>query len=162
MEKIDCFSHGTVICNLSSQDKFQAIHELLHTAPIFKDIDHIDYLEQAVLHRERIQSTGLGKGVAIAHGKAPYVESIVIALGISRGGIDFESADGLPVHFLFVIANPPGKQPEYLLALSILARIIRDETIRRELLNTQDPYEIESRLNKAFRAWMLRRGISYN
>lgn len=162
MEKIDCFSHGTVICNLTSHERFQAIHELIYKVPVFRDMDHIDYLEKAVLHRERIQSTGLGRGVAVAHGKAPSVERIVIALGISRVGIDFESSDGMPVHFLFVIANPPGMQPEYLLALSILVRIIRDDQLRGELLKTSDPCEVESRLNRAFREWMQKRGICCN
>jgi len=159
MEKINCFSHGTVIYGLASHDKFQAIHELIYKAPVFKDLERIDYLEKAVLQRERIQSTGLGRGVAVAHGKAPSGERIVIALGISREGIDFESTDGLPVHFLFVIANPPGMQPEYLLALSILARIIRDDQFRKELLKCEDSFEVETMLSKAFREWMLKRGL---
>lgn len=157
MEKINCFSHGTVICGLASHEKFQAIHELIYKVPVFKDLDRIDYLEKAVVRRERIQSTGLGRGVAVAHGKAPSGERIVIALGISREGIAFDSTDGLPVHFLFVIANPPGMQPEYLLALSILIRIIRNDDFRNNLLLCVDSYEAETMLNRAFNEWMLKR-----
>ncbi len=155
MEKISCFSHGTVVCDLESTEKFQAIHELLSNAPVFRDIDGIDHLESAVVQRERVQSTGLGSGIAVAHGKCPDVAKIVIALGVSRKGIDFAAMDGDPVHLLFLVANPPGMPLEYLLALSVLVRVIKNEQFRRELLNCSDPAEIETRLDRAFQASMI-------
>ncbi|MBN1687211.1 MAG: PTS sugar transporter subunit IIA [Spirochaetales bacterium] len=162
MDKISCFTHGTVVCDLESTDKFLAIHELINEAPVFRDVDGIEHLERAVVQREKIQSTGLGHGVAVAHGKSPAVGDIVMALGISRKGIDFDAIDGAPVHFLFLVANPPGMQLEYLLALSVLVRVIRDENFREELLNCYDSAEIERRLFRAFRASMVRRGFPVN
>lgn len=162
MEKLSCFTHGTVVCNLESTEKFPAIHELLKEAPVFRDIKSIEHLERAVVQREKVQSTGLGSGVAVAHGKTPSVGDIVMALGISRKGIDFDAMDGKPVHFLFLVANPPGMQLEYLLALSVLVRVIRDERFREELLRCYDTVEIETRLHEAFRASMLRRGFPFN
>jgi nitrogen PTS system EIIA component len=159
METIGCFGHGTVVCDLESTDKFQAIHELISNAPVFRDIDGLDHLEHAVVQRERAQSTGLGSGVAVAHGKCPAVDTVVIALGVSRKGIEFEAMDGDPVHFLFLVANPPGSQLEYLLALSVLVRVIRNEQLRGELMHCYDPVEIETRLGRAFRASLVRRGL---
>ena len=75
---------------------------------------------------------------------------------------DFDSLDGKPVHFLFLVANPPGMQLEYLLALSVLVRVVRDDKFRDDLLNCFDPVEIESRLSRAFRASMIRRGFPFN
>jgi len=162
MDKIGSFTHGTVVCDLESTEKYHAIHELLNVAPVFKDLQGIEYLERAVVQRERQQSTGLGNGVAVAHGKSPAVGNIVMALGISRKGIEFESVDGKPVHFLFLVANPPGMQLEYLLALSVLVRVIREKQFREELLCCDDSMEIESRLFRAFRDSMRRRGFPFN
>ena len=162
MDKISCFTHGTVVCDLVSTDKYHAIHELLNEAPVFRDVEEIESLEHAVVQREKVQSTGFGNGVAVAHGKSPAVGDIVMALGISRQGIDFDAIDGKPVHFLFLVANPPGMQLEYLLALSVLIRVIRDEGFREELLSCYDSIEIESRLHKAFRASMRRRGFPFS
>ena len=162
MESVSCFTHGTVVCDLASTEKYQAIHELLLNAPVFRDIEDIDYLERAVVHREHLQSTGLGNGIAVTHGKTPAVGNVVMALGISRPGIEFDALDGNPVHFLFLVANPPGMQLEYLLALSILARVIRDERFRDELLTCFDPFEIERRLRAAFRTAMAHRGFAFN
>ena len=48
MEKISCFSHGTVVCDLENTDKFRAIHELICEAPVFRDVEGVEYLEKAV------------------------------------------------------------------------------------------------------------------
>ena len=162
MGKISCFTHGTVVCDLESTEKYRAIHELICEAPVFRDVEGVECLEEAVIHREQLQSTGLGNGVAVAHGKSPAVGNIVMALGISRKGIDFDAIDGKPVHFLFLVANPPGMQLEYLLALSVLVRVIRDERFREELLHCYESIEIESRLNQAFRASMIRKGFPFS
>ena len=162
MEKIKCFTHGTVVYDLGSTGKYDAIHELLSNAPVFRDVERLDYLERAVVTRERIQSTALGNGVAVAHGKSPAVGEIVMALGISRNGIEFESPDGNPVHFLFVVANPPGMQLEYLLALSVLVRVIRDDRFRVELLACKNAEDAECTLSRAFRASMRKRGFPFN
>jgi len=74
----------------------------------------------------------------------------VIALGISERGIDFDSFDNTPVHLLFVITNPPGRQMEYLVALSAVTRLVRDEAFRESLQATAPAQEIELKICQAF------------
>ena len=145
-----CFQGGTVVQSLSSQDKFDAIRELIHKAPVFAGLGCRAELEEAVIQRERILSTGLGRGVAVAHGTTNTIEDIVIALGISEQGIDFDSFDNTPVHLLFVITNPPGRQMEYLVALSAVTRLVRDEAFRESLRATAPSKEIELKICQAF------------
>ena len=78
------------------------------------------------------------------------VDDIVIALGISEEGIDFDSFDHVPVHLLFVITNPPEKQMEYLVALSTVSRLVRDEAFRESLRATVPAREIELKICQAF------------
>ena len=111
---LGCFRGGTVVQSLASHDKFDAIRELIHKAPIFAGLGCREELEEAVVQREKILSTGLGRGVAVAHGTTEMISDIIIALGISEAGIDFDSFDKAPVHLLFVITNPPGRQMERL------------------------------------------------
>jgi len=56
-------------------------------------------------------------------------------LGISRDGLEYESADGMPVHLLFVIASSPSIQMEYLGALSSILRSVRTEEMRSHLMD---------------------------
>ena len=147
---LKCFSGGTVVAGLESRDKFEAIRELIHSAPVFNGAETRSRITEAVVQRERILSTGLGHGVALAHGTTDAVDRIVIALGISRKGIDYQAVDQAPVYLLFVIINPPGRQVEYLLALAAVTRMIRDEDFRRSLQGEAPAAEIESRICAAF------------
>lgn len=139
-----------MVQSLSSNEKFAAIRELISKAPVFSSLPDKSTVEEAVVQRERLLSTGLGRGVAVAHGTTEVVDDIVIALGISEAGIDFDAVDQEPVHLLFVITNPPGRQLEYLTALSAVTRLVRDETFRRSLRARIPARDIEHRICEAF------------
>ena len=143
------FYEGSVICGLESSEKYSAIHELIARAPVFRKIENISRFEKVVEDRERKLSTGLGHGVAFAHGKTEAVDSLYIALGISKKGIEYEALDGEPVHLLFLVANPPDGHVEYLKLISSLSKIIRDDDFRRHILSMTDENLIESEFRQA-------------
>ncbi len=147
-----CFERGTVVADLHGTDKYEALRQVIHQAPVFKEISSIDSFEKAVIEREKLQSTGLGHEVAVAHGRAAGVKRVLIALGVSREGIAYESPDGQPVRLLFVIASPPQVSLDYLQALSTLVRCLRHSQVRNDLLTGNDPADIEARLRAAFAA----------
>jgi PTS system nitrogen regulatory IIA component len=147
---LKCFRGGTVVQSISSNDKFEAIRELIRKAPVFASARDKESVEEAVIRREKVLSTGLGRGVAVAHGTTDVVEDIVIALGISEAGIEFDAIDQAPVHLLFVITNPPGRQMEYLTALSAVTRLVRDEGFRRSMRAKIPAREIELKICEAF------------
>ncbi len=150
MERLHCFEGGSVVKCLESSNKFDAIRELIKRAPLFSyEVNH-GQIEEAAIQREKIYTTGLGRGVAIAHGKTRGVKKLYIVLGISENGIDFNSLDGKPVHLLFLIANPPEKNTQYLFALSTLARILRDDMFLASLLTQVNTDTVEQMINHAF------------
>ena len=161
MMELNCFAGGTVISELESSDKIDAIKELVHKAPIFEKLIAASGFEQSLMRRERLQSTGFGHGVAVAHGRVPSLESVVIALGISHKGIEFDSIDGEPVKLLFLIISPPELQYEYLVALSVLVRLLRDEGFRDMLLAAGGAEDVEKKLNAAFTT-LLRQTLNHS
>ncbi|MBN1699851.1 MAG: PTS sugar transporter subunit IIA [Spirochaetales bacterium] len=142
------FKTGTVE-NLDTNTKFKAIRELINKTSVFSHVKNIQKLEKVVIEREKIQSTGIGHGIAIAHGRTDEVEHMMMVLGISRRGIEYGSCDNNPVHFLFLIVNPPDKQDDYLHALSSIAKIAGNKSFRDELLALSSPRKIEKVLNQA-------------
>ncbi|HTP58436.1 MAG TPA: PTS sugar transporter subunit IIA, partial [Spirochaetia bacterium] len=106
--------------------------------------------EEAVITREKMQSTGFGHGVAVAHGRIPGLSRVLIGFGISRTGIPFEAVDGKPVHLLFVIASPPHLSLDYLQVLSTLVRCLREKPVRESILACQGAREMETRIREAF------------
>ena len=157
VKNLSCFPAGSVINDLHSGEKFQAIHELITRAPVFSKWQDLSRFEQAVCERERLQSTGLGHGIAMAHGKCDAVGQFVCALGVSRRGIDFDSCDDQPVQFLFLVANPPEYQSEYLPVISSLAELLRNDEFRRRLLGCGSSRQIEGILRRSFHRILIRR-----
>jgi mannitol/fructose-specific phosphotransferase system IIA component (Ntr-type) len=143
METGKYFEKGSVVNNLESTEKYCAIRELLAKAPVTSTLSNLEQIEKAVLEREKLFTTGLGRGVAIAHGKTAGMGKLLMLLGISEAGIDFQSLDGQPVHLIFLIANNADQTEEYIKALSTLARALRSETFCSRLLKTSDPDRME-------------------
>lgn len=89
-----------------------------------------------LLERERIGSTGLGRGLAIPHCKLRELDDVVLAVGVSGTGIDFHAADGVPVTLVFLVLSPADAPGLHLQALARISRIIRmpgvAELLRRE------------------------------
>ncbi len=141
------FINDTDICLLESRYKKGAIEELIGKASIFKSITDPEAFLEEVISREKKMSTGIGKGIAIAHGDYRQEDGIKIALGISREGIDFDAIDHKPVHLMFLIASPPGKWVEYLNILASIVKLMRNETFRRSLLSLNSPDHLYSLLN---------------
>ena len=146
------FNTGSVVWELESPDKYEAIREVIYQAPVFRTIPGLNLNEFAdlVVNREHLLSTGFGHGVAVAHGRTPAVNGSHIALGVSRHGIDYASPDAQPVHLLFVVANHPEQQMDYLQIISTLARLLRNDAFRRELLSCVRGDEVEHKMYTAF------------
>ncbi len=133
MPEPNCFRSGSVHA-IEATEKYAAIAELIGKADVFAEVGDLGLFEAAVVDREKSGSTGLGRGVAVAHGKTPLADRVIVALGISRRGIEFEAPDGLPVKLLFLVASPPEMSCEYLLALSAIAGLCRNDDLKERLL----------------------------
>ncbi|MCH3917238.1 MAG: PTS sugar transporter subunit IIA [Spirochaetia bacterium] len=130
---------GFAACPICEVDKFKAIDEVIDGCTIFNELKDKERFRRAVHRRELIDTTGIGHGVAIAHGKIPPIDKVRIGLGISANGVEFAAKDGLPVHILFVIASSPGIQVQYIKALATILRNVRDTDIRKEVLSLFAP-----------------------
>jgi PTS system nitrogen regulatory IIA component len=147
-----CFDSGSVVPALKNTEKFEAIREIIHRASVFREVDGQAAFEEAVVTRERLQSTGFGHGVAVAHGRTAGVPRVLIAMGVSHAGIPYDSPDGKPVHLLFVIASPVHVTLDYLQALSTVVRCVRHQNVRDSLLDRCEAAELEARIRAAFTA----------
>jgi len=149
MSEPSCFRAGSVH-SITATDKYRAIAELIGRASALSEVTDLEMLEDSVVTRERIGSTGLGRGVAVAHGKTPLVDRVIVTLGISKDGIEFDSPDGLPVHLLFLVASPPHRSSEYLMALSSIACLCRGQGLKERLLAASTTSEAGRLASEAF------------
>ena len=96
----------------------------------------------ALMDREKLGSTGIGRGVAVPHAKHPDVPKIIGAFGRSKKGIDFAAVDGLPVHLIFLLLSPKDGANEHLKVLSHIVKAARDELFCKFLVNAGGKKEI--------------------
>lgn len=81
----------------------------------------------AILKREELGSTGIGRGVAVPHTKHPSVESIIATVALCHSGLDFESLDGEDVYILFLLISPPDRPGDHLRGLETITRHLKND-----------------------------------
>ena len=134
MKIADILSESMVVPALSGGDKTDVIEELARV--VSREHPEIDHgrLVQALEDREKLNSTALGEGVAIPHGKLPGVKRVIAAFGRSPEGVDFNSVDGKPTHLFFLLVAPEDSAGAHLKALARISRLLKDEGFRKRLM----------------------------
>jgi PTS system nitrogen regulatory IIA component len=137
MKIMDILVRDAVILDLASQEKQAVLSEMAHKLVAAEGgIDEPRLLE-VLLEREGLQSTGIGEGVAIPHGKLPGLKRLIATFARSRPGVDFESIDGLPTHLFFLLVVPEHSGGQHLKALARISRFFRDAAFRKALLEAE-------------------------
>jgi len=109
-----------------------------------------EMVESALKEREELGSTSVGNGFAIPHCKLLNLGEIVVALARFDNGVDFGgSRNHDPVRFFFVVLSPPDQPAEHLQVLSQIARILKSEDLRNELLDAPDIDSITTAIHRA-------------
>ena len=126
MDLASLLSKDTVKVPLEAVDKEEAIAELLELLVRSGQVADRDALLDALYEREEKGSTGIGAGVAIPHAKHEGLEGVALAVGVSPDGIEFDAADGRPVHLVFLVvaeAHNPGPNVEVLADIGGLMQV---------------------------------------
>lgn len=129
-------------CNLKSGNRDAVIEELVGLFMRKKIIDNRDLFITVVKKREEIESTAIGEGIAIPHGRSNSVRELKVALGRSVKGIDFAALDKKPVTLIFMIAAPEAARKEYLQAVAKVARLLKSKVMKEALLEAETPEEV--------------------
>lgn len=124
--------------DLLSERKEDAIRELARLMERTQGMIDFDLFLEDVFKRERLGTTGIGDGIAIPHARTDAVDQLVIALGRSARGVEFESLDGKKVKLLFLMGTPKGSVSHYLKILAQLTRLLKEGTFRDKLLEARD------------------------
>jgi PTS system nitrogen regulatory IIA component len=133
MKIMEILAKDAVVQNLGVRTKREVLAEMAAAlAKVEPQID-AERLLEVLLEREALQSTGIGEGVAIPHGKLAGLDRLVATLARSREGIDFDSIDGQPTHHFFLLVVPEHSGGQYLKALARISRFFRDAVFRQRL-----------------------------
>ena len=154
MKICDILSVQHIKADLQSDTKEDVIIELLDLLNDEENVKNLKAIKSAVLEREKIMSTGVGKGFAIPHAKTSGIKDIVACFGKTKKDVNFEALDGEPVHLVFVLVGQDNMVGPHIKLLSRISRMMNKDEFRKELLNAGTSEEIhkifEEEENKYF------------
>ncbi len=126
------------VCILNAKSREEAITSLVAEL----DVDH-KVVCDAIMHRERVISTGIGIGIAIPHAKIAGIDEFNVVIGIvQHEGLDWDAIDHLPVKLIMLICGPDDRHREYLQLLSKLTKKIKQESVRQALFSCKNREEV--------------------
>ncbi len=152
MKFADFVCSGAIRPQLQSDDKTSVIVELVGSLVEAGQITADDKAEiiDAVMKREELGSTGIGRGVAVPHTKHTVVDKLVGTVGVSKDGIDFNSLDGENVQLFFLLVSPPDRPGDHLRALENITRHLREnEMFLKFLKQSKTAEDIQQLLEEA-------------
>ena len=136
----------SVIFNLDGKNKLEVIKEMTEHLKQNNIIKDSQALFETLMEREKLGSTGIGDNVAIPHGKSYELTKIITVFARSLNGVDFESLDQKPVHFVCMVIAPAHSTGQHLKALARISRLFKNQALREGILKSDNADAIYSLL----------------
>ena len=136
MEISDILSLQGVLANLKVGSKKQLLQELAAVAAKETGI-HERTIFDVLLERERLGSTGVGKGIAIPHGKLSDIDRLYGVFARLPSAVDFEAIDEQPVDLIFLLLAPADAGADHLKALARISRLLRADDVCTRLRGSE-------------------------
>jgi nitrogen PTS system EIIA component len=145
MDLCDLLAPDGIISSLEAESKKHALQELSTIAAERTGLDAREIFN-TLLQRERLGSTGLGRGIAIPHVKLEGLSGILCLFARLDQPIEYESHDGEPVDLMFLLLAPHHASGDHLKALARISRVVREPSILDSLRNAPDDKALRSAL----------------
>jgi PTS system fructose-specific IIA component/PTS system nitrogen regulatory IIA component len=151
MKFSDFICKDAIRTHLEADEKENVIRAMATSLLESGKIREKDYesIVEAILKREELGSTGIGRGVAVPHTKHASIDKLIGTVAVSEEGVDFDSLDGEKVHLLFLLVSPPDRPGDHLRALENISRQLRDDTFCRFLKQSKQPRDVWQLLEEA-------------
>lgn len=142
MKLSDLLSHNIIVSSLKSCSKEGIIEEMAEAISQAHPSLGKNEIASTLLEREKLGSTGIENGIAVPHAKFKELEHIILAIGRSREGVEFQSHDGKPAHLFFILLSPDSSAGIHLKTLAQLSKLLRKENVRTKLMEAETSEDI--------------------
>ena len=142
MQLTEILSAGHIRIPLAATRRDEAIRELLDLLVASGEVADAEAAMAALLDREKTRTTGIGGGLALPHARTPAARKLVMAMGKSPAGVDFDSIDGRPATLLAMLLGPPDATGPHIQALARISRILSVEPLRRRIEAAASPEQL--------------------
>jgi PTS system nitrogen regulatory IIA component len=137
MEISDFLMPQAVFSNLRGPSKKALLEVLSQKAAPLAQLKS-DLIFETLLERERLNTTGIGQGVAIPHGRIKGLDRMFGLFARLEDAVEFDSIDGLPVDLVFLLLAPTDAGADHLKALARASRLFRNHAVCEKLRASTD------------------------
>ncbi|HQP10572.1 MAG TPA: cation:proton antiporter [Candidatus Omnitrophota bacterium] len=137
-------ARGGIIATLKHNERNKVIMELCELFDNQDDMPDSHDIYQAVMKRENDMGTGMEEGLAVPHARLAAIKRPVILFGRSADGIEWNTPDGKPARFIFLILTPADAYDAQVQILAYIAKAISQEKVRDSILRARDTHELWS------------------
>jgi len=137
-----------VISELQGTDKLSVVEELSRVLMKSCQVASYEEIARILLDREKLQSTGIGDGIAIPHGRLKGLKDFVLSFGRSSKGVDFDSSDHKPTHLFFIVVAPENLAANNLGLLSRIVTLLKNTSFRKRLMEARSREELFQRISE--------------
>lgn len=136
----------SIIVDLDAATKEEAISQLVHV--LYENNEGLrekhteSEIVEAVVEREKIQATAMGKNVAFPHARIAGLKDFYLGIGICRKGLDFQAIDRKPVHVICIMLSPSDKTYVILKVMAALSRFFYNEPRREKFIASENVLEV--------------------
>ncbi|WP_459935607.1 PTS sugar transporter subunit IIA [Desulfonatronum parangueonense] len=142
-------SKDLLLPELQARNKTEVLAELVSALALKWPGFDAETAFRVLRDRESLGSTGIGDGIAIPHGKLEGLEQIVLVIGRSSSGVDFDALDYKPCHIFFMVLAPEHVAGMHLRILASITRLLKNEEFRHAFLTAQDKDHFWDALHRA-------------
>lgn len=116
------------VVSLTASNKQELLREMLSALVESHEqlVPQHEAIFESLTTREELGPTGIGRGVAMPHAKLPDGESLLLAIGLSQQGVEYDSLDGQPVHIATMLISPADKPRDHLRAMECISLHLRE------------------------------------
>lgn len=133
---------SAIVKDLEVDNKKDLINKLVDLLEPKVSSDQLVKIREAVFMREEIMSTGIGKELAIPHGKCESLNEILAAFAVLDNKVEFDSIDNQPVKMVFLLVGPENQSSQHIKLLSRISRLMNSSAFREKLLECEDSNEL--------------------
>lgn len=133
---------SAILANLHVTDKNDLLNKLIDLLKNEVNDEQLEDIRKAVFEREKIMSTGVGKNLAIPHGKVASIDQNHASFALLKTPVDFDSIDGKPVNMVFLLVGPEKKNSTHIKLLSRISRLMNSTSFRESLSKCESADEI--------------------
>ena len=126
----------TILPHLKVESKDELLDSLINALePHVENAEELERIRSAVYEREKIMSTGVGKGLAIPHGKAKGLEDNYAVFALLDNAVEYGAIDDQPVDMVFLLVGPESQNSTHIKLLSRISRLMNNAEFRDKLSN---------------------------